>query len=105
MMKRRRRKLEIHTPEKIWCKVCSTNWILSNSNVTELICGDCYARIIYRLEIAETKDTIQHPKGWNLKKKYVAPDGKVYKYGKEIVEKPNATNTKKTNTKTRKVLK
>ena len=88
LKKRRKKKPQIIHREVIWCEICKTNSVHSNDNVVSLVCGDCFAKLIYREELAESKSTIKqvkHPRGWALKKKYKASDGKVYSFGVEVL--------------------
>jgi len=108
MWKRRGKKHRIHTKEEVWCSICKTTSIISNSDVEELVCGDCFIRQIYYEEIKEQqqqKQKVTYVTGWNLKKKYKAPDGKVYSFGKEITGEINARNTKQPSKKIKSVSK
>lgn len=106
MLKRRKtRKYRVNSKEVIWCCVCQTNSVVSNSDVLELVCGSCFARQVYYGDLQEEKQTVKYKTGWNLKKKYKAPDGKVYSFGKEITGDTNARDTKKLSPKTKSVPK
>lgn len=105
MRRKRGRKHRIHTKEEIWCCICKTASVMSNSDVEELICGDCYGRMIYWEELELEKERVNYVQGWNLKKKYKAPDGKIYSFGQEIVGEEDVRNTKQPSKKTKPVSK
>jgi len=78
---------------------------MSNSDVEELICGDCFGRMIYWEELTLEKERVDYAKGWNLRKKYKAPDGKVFSFGEEITGDEDVKNTKKSSTKIKSISK
>lgn len=105
-MRKRKRKYKVHTKERIWCSVCQDVSIVSNSDVLEIVCGDCFAYQLIREEIKDRiPPKVKYATGWNLKKKYKAPDGKVYKFGKEITGEEDARNTKQPSKKTKSISK
>jgi len=103
MRKKRGKKYKVHTKEEIWCSMCKIASVMSNSDVEELICGDCFGRMIYWEECQLEKERVHYAKGWNLKKKYKAPDGKVFSFGEEITGEEDAGNTKQPSKKTKSV--
>ena len=103
MRKKRGRKYKVHTKEEIWCSMCKVASVMSNSDVEELICGDCFGRMIYWEECQLKKERVHYAKGWNLKKKYKAPDGKVFSFGEEITGEEDAGDTKQPSKKTKSV--
>ena len=103
MRKKRGKKYKVHTKEEIWCSMCKVASVMSNSDVEELICGDCYGRMIYWEELELEKERVHYAKGWNLRKKYKAPDGKVFSFGEEITGEEDARNTKQPSKKTKSV--
>ena len=105
MRKKRGKKYRVHTKEEIWCVMCKTTSVMSNSDVEELICGDCFGRMIYWEELTLEKERVDYAKGWNLRKKYKAPDGKVFSFGEEITGDEDVKNTKKSSTKVKSVPK
>ena len=103
MPKKRRKKYRVHTKEEIWCSVCKDSSIISTSDVEELICGDCFGRLIYWEELRLETERVNYAKGWNLRKNYKAPDGKVFSFGEEITGDEDARNTKNISNKTKSV--
>jgi hypothetical protein len=98
-----KKRYRVHTKEEIWCCVCKVNSVMSSSDVDELVCGDCFGRMFYREELILQNERVNYAKGWNLKKKYKAPDGKVFSFGEEITGESDARNTTEISTKTRSV--
>ena len=90
-IRRKNKKVVVTKKEEVWCSICKKNSIISNDNVIEMICGDCFAKIILREELKENppkqKPTVKYVRGWALRKKYKAPDGKVFSFGKEVKRK------------------
>ncbi|MEK9767322.1 MAG: hypothetical protein VW683_00260 [Betaproteobacteria bacterium] len=85
-MKRKRKKLETIVKERIWCSVCKDVSIVSNSNVLNLICGDCVAReMLYEDFLKRKEEQLfkSFPRGWNLKKEFISDDGRIFNYGRE----------------------
>lgn len=73
--------------EEIWCSICKDNSVISWSHVKEIICSDCLARQMLREDGLPNKtQRVTFKRGWNLRKKFVAPNGDVYSYG-ELVKK------------------
>lgn len=104
-MRKRKRKYKVHTKERIWCSVCKVASVVSNSDVLEIVCGDCFAWEFYKNEMKNQTPKLNFGRGWHLKKKFKAPDGKVYSFGKEITGEKNARNTKQPSKKTKSVSK
>lgn len=94
--KRRKKSKLIFEKEEIWCSVCHENSIISYSHVIDMVCGDCFVREMMKDELVLTKSAprVKFKRGWNLHKKYVAPNGDVYSYGKlQKVGKKRDRNT------------
>ena len=56
-------------------------------DVKEILCGDCFAWEFYRDEIKNQTPKLNFGRGWHLRKRFEAPDGKIYSFGKETGEK------------------
>ena len=83
--KRRKNARIIHRKkERIWCSRCGQRSIISWDDVKEILCGDCFAKDIFESETQIQIAKFNFERGWNLKKKFKAPDGKIYSFGKEI---------------------
>lgn len=87
--------------EEIWCSVCKVNSVISWSHVKEIVCGRCTALQMIRDEgLPITKPRVKFKRGWNLHKKFVAPNGDVYSYGELVKEgKKNGRNSTKSSKK------
>lgn len=84
---RPRKHFERIEKEEIWCSMCKVNSIISNSNVEEIICGTCMAKMILWEEMekkVEEKEKEKYPRGWHRRKHFEAPDGRVFSFGKEV---------------------
>tara|TARA_R100000005_G_scaffold96592_2_gene84901 strand:- start:2013 stop:2396 length:384 start_codon:yes stop_codon:yes gene_type:complete len=104
-MRKRKRKHKVHTKERIWCSVCQTTSVISNSDVLDIVCGDCFARQFYKDEMKNQTPKLNFGRGWHLKKKFKAPDGKVYSFGKEITGEKDVRDTKQSSKKTKSISK
>ena len=85
-IKKRRKNARIiyREKERIWCSRCGQRSIISWDDVKEILCGDCFAKDIFESETQIQIAKFNFERGWNLKKKFKAPDGKIYSFGKEI---------------------
>ena len=92
--RRKNAKLINRTKERIWCSRCGQGSIISWDDVKEILCGDCFAWEFYRDEIKNQTPKLKFGRGWHLRKKFKAPDGKVYSFGKEITGEKNVRNSK-----------
>lgn len=84
---RPRKHHEIIEREMIWCCKCGSGPHPSNSNVIDLVCGDCFQLEILCLDAADKREKATEkgrPRGWHRRKLFVSEDGKTYSFGKEI---------------------
>lgn len=66
-----------------------------------MVCGTCFAKEMLRDDpLTNPTPRVKFKRGWNLQKKFVAPNGDVYSHG-ELVKKGKANdrNTTKTSKK------
>ena len=84
-IKKRRKNARIiyREKERIWCSRCGQRSIISWDDVKEILCGDCFARDIFESETQVQYVKPNFKRGWNLKKKFKAPDGTIYSFGKK----------------------
>jgi len=86
------------------CVFCKTPQPADKS-VRAILCGSCTARLagtpqqigkypkmdvpkVRKVKVVKVaKPTTGFGRGWHLKKKFVAPDGKVYSFGKVLTKK------------------
>jgi hypothetical protein len=95
LLKRRKNaKLIYREKERIWCSRCKKRSIISWDDVKEILCGDCFAREIFKSETQIQTTKLNFERGWNLKKKFKAPDGTIYSFGKKITGEKNVRNSK-----------
>ena len=93
--KRRKNARIIHRKkERIWCSRCGQRSIISWDDVTEILCGDCFAWEIYRDEMKNQTPKFNFGRGWHLRKRFEAPDGTIYSFGKKITGEKNVRNSK-----------
>ena len=95
-IKKRRKNARIinRKKERIWCSRCGQRSIISWDDVKEILCGDCFAREIFKSETQIQTTKLNFERGWNLKKKFKAPDGTIYSFGKKITGEKNVRNSK-----------
>ena len=99
----RRKKTKLYFErEEIWCSICKKNSIISWSHVKEIVCGRCLAIQMMQQEgLTPVVQKVKFKRGWNLKKKFTAPNGDVYSYGKLIKQgkkrDKHSTKTRKKN--------
>ena len=92
--RRKNAKIINRKKERIWCSRCGQGSIISWDDVKEILCGDCYAWEFYRDETKNQTPKLNFGRGWHLRKRFEAPDGKVYSFGKEITGEKNVRNSK-----------
>lgn len=98
------------------CSICGDEEMRVGGDVKSIICPRCVQRMVDPPDLPEfrpAKESDNWPKGWWLKLRYEAPNGKLYSKGEEVSEeflaeqeslkqKEKASKTKKT---TKKVVK
>ena len=84
-------------PQWLLCSKCLADEVLVGADVSSVICADCVQRLVPAPEVKVPKKIAEghgeFPRGWHLRKRYVAPDGTVYERGKPAGEN-NSTGTK-----------
>ena len=95
-IKKRRKNARIinRKKERIWCSRCGQRSIISWDDVKEILCGTCFAWDIYKEEMKTQTPKLKFGRGWHLRKRFEAPDGKIYSFGKEITGEKNVRNSK-----------
>ena len=95
-LRKRRKNAKIinRKKERIWCSRCGQGSIISWDDVKEILCGDCFAWEFYKNETKTETPKLNFGRGWHLRKRFEAPDGKVYSFGKEITGEKNVRNSK-----------
>ena len=91
--RRKNAKFIYREKERIWCSKCGQRSIISWDDVTEILCGDCFAWESYRDEMKNQTPKLNFGRGWHLRKRFEAPDGTIYSFGKKTGEK-NVRNSK-----------
>ena len=91
--RRKNAKFIYREKERIWCSRCGQRSIISWDDVTEILCGDCFAWEIYRDEMKNQTPKLNFGRGWHLRKRFEASDGTIYSFGKKTGEK-NVRNSK-----------
>ena len=86
----------IGQPNKILeCKQCFDE-VTVPADVESVICDFCVQLMCAPPESIvrnrENKNKEKRPRGWQFKKKYVSPSGKIYSFGKEISKKKLTKN-------------
>jgi hypothetical protein len=95
LVKRRKNaKVIYHEKERIWCSKCKKRSIISWDDIEEILCGNCFAREIFKSETPIQTIKFNYERGWNLKKKFKAPNGTIYSFGKKITGEKNVRNSK-----------
>ena len=85
--RRKNAKFIYREKERIWCSRCKKRSIISWDDVKEILCGDCFAWEIYRDEMKNQTPKLNFGRGWHLRKRFEAPDGTIYSFGKKTGEK------------------
>ena len=95
-IKKRRKNAKViyREKERIWCSRCKKRSIISWDDVEEILCGDCFAWDIYRDEMKNQTPKLNFGRGWHLRKRFEAPDGTIYSFGKKITGEKNVRNSK-----------
>ena len=81
LKRRKNAKFIYREKERIWCSKCGQRSIISWDDVKEILCGDCFAWDIYRDEMKNQTPKLKFGRGWHLRKRFAAPDRKIYSFG------------------------
>lgn len=90
MLKKARKnaKVRIVEKEEVWCSRCGDGPFVSDSDVHDLVCGYCMCLEVMKMESTEAEEAVdrsEYPRGWHRRTHFEAPDGRVYKKGKEVI--------------------
>jgi hypothetical protein len=94
LSKRKPKKLSNKYVEKVTgyheleCSMCNTEVSLVSRDVARFTCGRCVQSICAPPENYKKSEHEGYQRGWHFKKRYEAPDGKIYAFGK-LVEEDN----------------
>lgn len=101
----------------LYCKECDSNPKEVSLDISKFTCSFCVQRMVAPPENYRKSEHEGYQRGWHFKKRYEAPDGKVYAFGKLIEEdgelteeqvstdSPPTKKTRKTKATTKKVTK
>jgi len=97
LSKRKPKKLSNKYVEKVTgyheleCSMCNIEVSLVSKDVARFTCAQCVQSICAPPENYKKSEHEGYQRGWHFKKRYEAPDGKIYAFGKLVEEGEDAT--------------
>jgi hypothetical protein len=75
----------------LYCSQCDDGSMEVSLEITKFICSYCVQKLVAPPENYKKSEHEGYQRGWHFKKRYEAPDGKIYAFGKLVEEGENAT--------------
>lgn len=93
---------------EVECHICNDEVLTVALDIARVTCGKCVQGLVAPPEnyTKQASATAGFPRGWHFKKKFEAPDGKVYSFGKLVEnEELEVVPTQETSSKAKTVSK
>jgi len=71
-------------PKTMECSKCFDLVMNVDAGASLVICGRCVQRMVAPPEALTKPVKEKRPRGWQFRKEYTSPSGKIYHYGKEV---------------------
>jgi hypothetical protein len=99
LSKRKPKKLSNKHIEKVTgyheleCSMCGVEVCLVSKDICKFTCSRCVQNICAPPENYKKREHDGYQRGWHFKKRYEAPNGKIYTFGKLVEEDEEAPQT------------